>query len=59
MIYDKKTGRVLASKGTPEAPARVVEYMVLEKRMQMDGRWYIRDQLYPGASVKRTALNSF
>ncbi|KAG8882093.1 hypothetical protein FRB98_003930 [Tulasnella sp. 332] len=59
MIYDKKTGRLLASKGTPEAPTRIVEYMVLEKRMQMDGRWYIRDQLYPGTSVKRTALNSF
>lgn len=59
MIYDKGTGRLVASKGTAEAPTRIVEYMVLEKRMQLDGGWYFRDQLYQGAPVKHNALNQF
>jgi len=56
LVYNKKTGQLVTSKGTPESPVRVTEYMVLERRMLADGVWYIRDQLYPGARVEHTAL---
>ncbi|KAG8897238.1 hypothetical protein FRB99_008348 [Tulasnella sp. 403] len=58
-IYDKRTGKLLKEMGTPEKPMRVAEYMVFERRLLSDGRWYIRDQLFPGALVKVDSLADF
>ncbi|KAG9048855.1 hypothetical protein FS837_011861 [Tulasnella sp. UAMH 9824] len=55
-IYDKRTGKLLASKGTPEAPARVTEHIVFERRLLSPGQWYIRDQLYPGVELQKNSL---
>ncbi|KAG8891311.1 hypothetical protein FRC01_014774 [Tulasnella sp. 417] len=55
-IYDKRSGKLLASKGTPESPARVTEYVVFERRLLSPGQWYIRDQLFPGVELKKNSL---
>ncbi|KAG8988612.1 hypothetical protein FRB90_002657 [Tulasnella sp. 427] len=55
-IYDKRSGKLLASKGTPESPARVTEYIVFERRLLAQGQWYIRDQLFPGVELQKNSL---
>jgi len=48
--------QVYSAKGDPLSspePKRVVEYLVLEKRMWYDTPWFIREQIYesPGKHV--------
>ncbi|KAG8948215.1 hypothetical protein FRC03_000798 [Tulasnella sp. 419] len=55
-VYNKKSGKLLQSRGTKEEPARVIEYMVLEKRVQTETPWMIRNQLLEGVKAKYDEL---
>ena len=51
-MYNKNTGKLVQTHGTPEEPSNVVEYMILEKRMAYDGPWMLRGQLFEGVKPK-------